>query len=273
MRVKCLRRIYPNDKVHLFLNMFQGCYRTNMRFFAGLYFLFRFVINTSYILTTTWLQQLLVQQAAATIMIALLALCQPYEWNLLNYVDILIFTNMAILNSIGFYLYSFIKIDPNLSPADSAIGIRYMLVFLPLIYMASYVLWNVTRSYHPKMKEAFRKRFSRSSSYEPLPTVPPSESDESPGPAIMGKAPRRSFVDKREFEDDFEAMLSRAEDQNTYMPSLSKSITVVEVSRDHTQGEANTFQTALESEDSASGKDSPGGQFYGAIKRANSAIN
>ena len=34
-----LRRIYPMIKIHIFLDHFQGCYKHNMRFFAGLYFL------------------------------------------------------------------------------------------------------------------------------------------------------------------------------------------------------------------------------------------
>ena len=246
VRVKILRRLYPIDKVHLFLNMFQGCYRNRMRFFAGLYFMFRFIINLTYIVTDNWLQQFLVQQIATTVMIALLAIFQPYEWWILNYVDILIFTNMALLNSVSFYLYSFAKVDPNLNPSHFAIAIQYMLVFLPLIYMVSYIIWNVTRSRHARMKLAFQKLF-KPSGYEPLDSSTPADS-ELPD-SVLTHAPRRSFVDKREFEDDFEAMLSRAEDQNTYMPSLSKSVTVVEVSGKHSEGEANAYQTTV-SEDS-----------------------
>ena len=262
-RVDCLRRIYPNDKVHLFLNMFQGCYRPRMRFFAGLYFLFRFVINLSYVLTDTWLQQFLVQQAATTIMIAMLAVFHPYEWALLNYVDILIFMNMALLNSISFYLYSFSKIDPLLDPSPSAVAIQYSLVFLPLIYMISYVVWNVSRPHHPKIRAAI-ERWRSPKGYEPLATTPTStsESELQDSVKILGRPPRRSFVDKREFEDDFEAMMSRAEDRNTYMPSLSKSVTVVEVSGDHTEGEAHAFLTTV-AEDSDSHQPHPG-DAYGA---------
>lgn len=264
-KVKFLRRIYPNDKVHLFMNMFQGCYRNRMRFFAGLYFVFRFVINLSYIVTDTWLQQFLVQQTATTLMIALLAICQPYEWWILNYVDILIFTNMALLNSVSFYLYSFVKINPMLNPSPSAIVIQYLLVFLPLIYMTAYVIWNVTRPHHRRIKFLFQK-FFKPSDYEPLETTP---SESELPPRILGRAPRKSFVDKRDFEDDYEAMLSRAEDHNTYMPTnLSKSVTVVEVSGRHSQGEATTFQTSA-SEDSGlrSAQPSPGG--YGGTTAIN----
>ena len=237
VRIKCLNRIYPVDKIHLFLNMFQGCYRVKMRFFAGLYFGFRFVINLSYVLADTWLQQFLVQQAATTIMIMLLAVFHPYEKKFLNYVDILIFTNLAILNSISFYLFSFVKIDPNLTPPTGVLDLQYVLVFLPLIYMLGYLLWNVTRRYHnwirTKVKN-FLKKLNRRD-YQPI----NSDSDDDI-PTIMGKPPPRSFVDRqREFEDDVEAMLYRAEDTNTYRAgSMSKSMSVVEITNRQGEGEA-----------------------------------
>jgi hypothetical protein len=260
-RVRLLWRIYPIDKVHLFLNMFQGCYRNRMRFFAGLYFAFRFVINVAYIATDTWLQQFLVQQIATTAIIALLALCQPYEWRILNYVDILIFTNMAILNSLSFYLYSFAKIYPNIDPSPLAVAIRYFFVFLPLIYMVAYIIWNVSRSHHSKIREAYQKLF-RPSGYESLDS-PPSESELSASQDLAITHRPRSFVDKQqEFEDDVDAMLSRAEDRNTYLPSLSRSMTVVEVDGKHSEGHANAYQTTV-SEDSVvrSTQQSPGAQI------------
>ena len=249
LKVGCLKRFYPIDKVHLFLNMFQGCYRDKMRFFAGLYFFFRFVINISYIVTDTWLQQFVVQQIATTAMIALLALCQPYEWKLLNYVDILIFTNLALLNSVSIYLYSFTKLNPNLPPSRVAIVFQYFLVFLPVIYMVSYIIWNVTRKHHEKIKNAYIKlkkilmKKIRYNGYQSLSDDESSDVVSQSNPTIYGKAPRMIIDKKKEFENDFEALLSRAEDQNTYMPSLSRSVTVVEVSGHHTEGEANVFQT------------------------------
>ena len=246
IRVQCLRKIYSMDKIHLFMNMFQGCYRDKMRFFAGLYFLFRFTINLSYIATDTWLQQFLVQQTATTIMIALLALFHPYKKKYLNYVDILIFTNLAVLNSISFYLYSFTKIDPNMAPRTEVLNLQYILVFLPLAYMIGYLLWNITRKYHEIIKKKFKRFISKltKKGYEPIDDT---DSDEvSHVPSILSRPPPRSFLDReREFESDFDAMLSRAEDTNTYMPSMSKSMSVVEVDGRHGEGEAIVTQTRV----------------------------
>lgn len=165
-RVKCFKQIYPNDKIHLFLNLFYGCYRSKMRFFVGLYFLFRLIVNLSCILSNTWLEQLLVQQLATIVMIALLVLCQPYEWKLLNFVDTLIFVNLALLNSIALYLYSFVNIHPEHNPPIAAIIIQNILVFLPLIYMLAFIIWKVTSSCRPQVILMFKKWLFKSSTLD-----------------------------------------------------------------------------------------------------------
>ena len=152
LKVNWLRKVYPMDKVHLFLDMFQGCYRNKMRFFAGLYFLYRFVVNVSYALSENYPQQLLIQQTATMVMILLLVLCQPYKWSLLNYVDIFAFINLATINSISFYIYSFTTIYPDKELRTSVKIFQYTLAFLPLVYMSAYILWKVTHPYYPMIK-------------------------------------------------------------------------------------------------------------------------
>ena len=141
-KVSFLWKFYPVDKVHFFLDTFQGCYRNNMRFFAGLYFLFRLTINGAYLATSSWPMQFIIQQMACIIMVALVSLCQPYnrENNLFNYVDNLIFTNILILNSLTFYLYVSSS-SGNEHPSLSVFVIQYILILLPLVYMIGYILW------------------------------------------------------------------------------------------------------------------------------------
>ena len=60
---RCLGKIrhYPSTEVHIFLDAFQGCFRPRMRFFAGLYFVFRFIIDLSYTLSSTWVEHFVIQ--------------------------------------------------------------------------------------------------------------------------------------------------------------------------------------------------------------------
>ena len=126
-------------KIHIFLDHFQGCYKPNMRFFAGLYFLFRFFVIASRLFCYTLLQRLVVQQIICTLMILLLTLCQPYRKNFLNYVDPLIFTSLALLNSLSLYLLEVFKENEELDPPYFVFGVQVVLMFLPLFYAVSYM--------------------------------------------------------------------------------------------------------------------------------------
>ena len=202
-KVKCLWRLYPVDKVHILLDTFQGCYRNKMRFFAGLYFLFRLILYVTYILTDTWLQQFIVQQVACTVFIVIISLCQPYtkENKIFNYVDMLMFTNLAILNSLSWYLYHFAQANPGQPLSSLVFVIQYILIFLPLLYMIAYVLYDLSRPCHQKIKhlQLFRKP-----EYRNLDEV------------VRDDA---SATEVTQNEDDIEAIFERAEMENTYRPS------------------------------------------------------
>ena len=197
-RTNFLWRFYPVDKVHVLLDTFQGCYKNKMRFFAGLYFLFRMTVNVSYIFTTSWLEQYMIQQLACIIMIVLLALFQPYnEKNkLLNYIDILIFANLAVLNALSYYMYSFSLYNPKLGPPTTVFVIQYLLVFLPLVYMLGYVIRSITKPCCLQLKLG-------KNNTQPEPWTVNSQSEIS--------------------QQEYEAILERAEEENRYRPSINQN--------------------------------------------------
>jgi len=149
-KIKILWKIYPVDKVHLFMDTYCGCYKIKMRFFAGLYFLFRFTINISYVLADGWIVQFVVQQVACTVMGILVAIFQPYNEKFLNHVDTMIFSNLAILNTLSMYMFFNSKVG-----YDSSIAvfvIQYCLTFLPLVYMIGYVIFYTSKKRFPRSK-------------------------------------------------------------------------------------------------------------------------
>ena len=158
-RVSWLRRFYPSLKIKIILDSFQGCFRLNMRFFAGIYFLFRLAINVSYILTDTWLQQFTVQQVLCILLILLVALFRPYKKKIFNYVDLLIFTNLTLLNLLSLHLFAYAQINPGQSLPLAAFVLQGILVFLPLLYMIAYLLWLGTFHYHPTIRETLMKQW------------------------------------------------------------------------------------------------------------------
>ena len=143
-KVWWLKRHYPSTKIQIFLDAFQGCFKPRMRFFAGLYFIFRLVIDLSYMLSQTWSEHCLIQVIVCVIFIFLLAVCQPYgkEYNIFNYIDAAMFANLAIITALGHYIYAMVHINTYRNPPAGAFWIQYFLIFLPLLLVLGYIIWR-----------------------------------------------------------------------------------------------------------------------------------
>ena len=210
-KVNCVWRRYPSDKIHILLDIFQGCYKNNMRFFAGLYFLFRLFINISYMVTPTWSSQYLIQQIACAIMVTLIAVCQPYneENKIFNTIDILIFTNLGFLNALSFYLYSLTQLNPDAFTLwPGALIFQYILVFLPMVYMITYVIWYLIKPYKKQIILKLVPMLLRSRS-SPLTYI---------GADGTTKVTRMSVSQAHTNIKEDEALLKRAEEENRYRP-------------------------------------------------------
>ena len=208
-----LWRFYPRDKVHAILDSFQGCYRNKMRFFAGLYFLFRLTINTVYLATDSWLHQYITQQIACVIMATLVSICQPYNkenW-LFNYVDTFIFTNLAVINALSLYFYAVFQKGQN--PPFSAFVFQYVLIFLPLLYMIIYVIWYIVMRRNKCVRQYAR--------HYHLPVETTMVYDDQDSTSVRDKSYTKTEVDLdnnddlQENEHD-EAIFARAESVNRY---------------------------------------------------------
>ena len=139
-RVSFLRKHYPRDKIQILLDTFQGCYKNRWRCFAGLYFVFRLLINVTYIFADL-LTQFALQGLYCVVWALLVAYLKPYrrKFHLYNYVDSLVFLNLAVINQITFYLFATTR--NGTPPSVTALAVQYVLVFLPLLYMVSYIVW------------------------------------------------------------------------------------------------------------------------------------
>lgn len=141
---RCLRRVWPTLKINAILDAFQGYYKPNMRFFSGLYLVFRLSIIISYASTNNYLHQYLLQQVFVTLMLTLIAIFRPYKREIFNYVDIMIFLDLAIVNSISAYFYSSSLTLNGMErePPLSIYIIQYILLWLPLFYMMCYIMYK-----------------------------------------------------------------------------------------------------------------------------------
>ena len=138
--VPAIMKHYPAEKVNIFLDAFQGCFRDNRRYFASAYFFFRLIINIFLVLLPTS-SILLSQQLLCIAMVVLIAILQPYKVTVFNYVDILFFSNLAIISILNEYITQYSS-DLNQQKSISAILVVIcILISLPLIYMVGYLIW------------------------------------------------------------------------------------------------------------------------------------
>ena len=148
-KVVWLMKVYPTASVAILLDTFQGCFKDNRRYFAGLYLALRLLLFFAYFQPI--LLQLLIQQIFITVYIFLLAFLKPYKVKHLNYLDISIFKNMAIINGLSWFTVN--EIEPDPIPLKTTIIFESILVYLPLLNLVAYLLWHATVRYHDRMKQ------------------------------------------------------------------------------------------------------------------------
>ena len=231
LKVKWLRDIYPFDKVNILLDTFQGCFKNNRRFFAGLYFLFRLALYATYMLTDTWLLQYTIQQILVTLYIVLIAVLWPYKRNFINYVDIAIFANMGILNILSLYLIDFNQITPNLPLPVGVFVLQYILIFAPLFYMIAYIVWYLTKPYHRSIQLKAKCTYRELKSRQLLRIRKISDTETATG--IVGDHDPLSDGDS-----NLDGILERATERNTYKqnPAVDYSVIVAPPSGHSVQG-------------------------------------
>lgn len=265
-KIPFIWRLYPATKVHVLLDTFQGCFKIKYRFFAGLYFLFRLVININIMLTESWLQQYVVQQAACVVMVMLIAICQPYnkENDIFNRVDAFIFANLAVINAISLYLFEYSQNNPqgNSLPVHAFI-FQYILVYLPLIYMIAYIFWDRTRPCHKTWRRSAREKARKVlqkwnvNSYKRLENIMEDSEVTSTLPPSLMYQPNIN----QGFEESEEVMFRRAEMENTYRPR-NRLVTIVEA---HGQeGEASVRHTTSSEDSGLRSVQSSPAYYYGS---------
>ena len=134
----------PIGSLKPLLDSIQGCFKDNLRFFAGLYFIYRWTAPLVNATTSSLGTAYIISEALLIIMLALHALFQPYQWRVYNVIDTLLFTDLVLINSIAFYHYHLFQsqesrhaIKGNVSIAA---GIQMTLIYLPLLIVILYML-------------------------------------------------------------------------------------------------------------------------------------
>ena len=120
------------------LDSFQGCFKDNFRFFAGLYFLYRWCVplvqfNAEFCDYYTSIGGILV------FILTLHTICQPYIKRVYNIIDTLLFSNLILINFLLFFNYHKSRSQkPKVDAVISSTKVQLILAYLPLVVMGIY---------------------------------------------------------------------------------------------------------------------------------------
>ena len=200
------------------LDSFQGSFKDNLRFFTGLYFLYRWI---TLILTVTLSDFNLVYTAVEifiVVMSVLHALCQPYASKIHNAIDTLLFGNLALINAFTFAHYHTFRTKSGGQAAveyiKASAAIQLLLIYLPFLIMAVYMIVlvcrNVYRQSNEKNAEWTTTIFLRSS----FSAGDSSDEGELPHQLIAGAADYECFEDTMRTSHVTKEKLNRESDIN-----------------------------------------------------------
>lgn len=143
------RWLIPINTLKPLLDSFQGCFKDNLRFFAGLYFLYRWSALLAFTISSRFSVAYMVTQVSFIIMLVIHALFQPYVSRIYNIVDTLLITDLVFINFITLIHYAIFrsedaKLTFKLEVKNSA-ALQMVLVYTPLVLFTFYVSIQAVR--------------------------------------------------------------------------------------------------------------------------------
>ena len=155
--IRIICRVIPLEKFKPFFDSFQGTFKDNHRYFAGLYFVYRLVPLVIYTVTSNTRDYLFYFEIQLILMLAVHAYVQPHKAKRHNRLDLYIFTLFLILNSITSYNYQW---TVNQFYVHKIISVfQIILAYSPLVIMIVYFFATLkSRTCNKNLKEKFRRQ-------------------------------------------------------------------------------------------------------------------
>ena len=132
------------------LDSFQGCFKDNFRFFAGLYFLYRWTFHLV-LFVKSYGEYYTTIGGILLFIFTMHTVCQPYIKRSHNIIDALLFADLMLINFLS--LFNFHKVYSHKAQFGTTVTpaiVQLVLIYLPLLIMATYLLvtsckWSVRK--------------------------------------------------------------------------------------------------------------------------------
>ena len=148
------------------LDCFQSCFKDNLRFFAGLYFLYRWIAPVVHSISSCLGTAYITTEILLILILAIHAFCQPYTKRVYNMIDTVLFTDLLLINSITCIHYYLFQSRENQNTVNTKVAriaiIQAILIYLPFITMlACMLLFGLRRMYSSYYYKQYRNQSSR----------------------------------------------------------------------------------------------------------------
>ena len=149
----------PINRLKPLLDSLQGCFKDNLRFFAGLYFLYRSIPLLFDTLIPSYSAFYTAVEVFIIVILALHAFFQPYTHRQHNMIDTLLFADLAVINMITFIHYF---VFTNMTAGRQSlteyitptVAVQLVLIYLPLLVAVVYILVQIWRRGCRKPRES-----------------------------------------------------------------------------------------------------------------------
>ena len=146
IRFAFIRRLMPWTAIHYklkpLLDSFQGPFKDQYRFFAGLYFFYRCIVLFLLVLSSSIHHYYFVLAVALIVFLVIQALAQPFQEKSHNVCALLVFTNMALINAFTMRIYYLVS---NYGYTAETITMQWLqmgLIYVPLVAAVLKVFWS-----------------------------------------------------------------------------------------------------------------------------------
>ena len=132
------------NKLKPLIDIFQSCYRDKVRFFSGLYFLYRIVILATFSIAHSTAQFYIIAQLSLCVFLGIHCAVQPYKKKSHNVIDSIMFLLLVIINACTIFIDVYdIQYRENYFFGARSIKFIFMAVRLILIYlpMVAFLSW------------------------------------------------------------------------------------------------------------------------------------
>ena len=125
--------VWPIRKLLPLIDSFQGVFKDNCRMFAGLLFLWKFILLAIGLFTDNLMEFFFATEIVLLAILIIHTLARPYKESYSNIIDGLMLANMAVIVLLKWFISLSSTVDISPSAIDLLIFIQLFLMYIPLI--------------------------------------------------------------------------------------------------------------------------------------------